>query len=1031
MLRYLLLLSTPFVWSACDSGTLSSTPDSHADQVQLLDQTLDLQLSDLGVGDLRAEESGPDHLLADHRLFDEGQDQGGEQGGLRINELMPKNEGAWVDEMGETDDWFELINSGAEPLALEGWSAGDRLDELHPLPKRILAPGEILLLWADKGEGELHLPFKLSASGETLFLINPEGEEVDRLSYLSAQPNDSFQRFPDASAEVQRCPWASPGRLNGARCGPPPPPEMPQEIDYAAYEWSQPWPQPPNPLLISELALRPAGFVELLNQGAEPLALEPYSLRLAPHAPGLPWPTAQEGQLLSIPEGSLLAPGERAVIPLEEEETSALEADPNFEGVLSLWLEGRRYPVDQIDFMHWPERAALSRIPDSSGRHRFCSRLSPGEANQPCEPLARRALGDRVRHLRTPEDLKTLAMGGFARGMESVKFVLDLEAEGVIHLLDSGAWDLHYTFVREQIDGLPHLNRCDPEENRLFRQGWGEFSRENYHEQESRRFLLGTLIHHGGADLHTLEFTPGDQISAQQMRRAFFSVMAHVMEPEGWSLRPQTGRQVEEMRLIEGQSPIVDPQAPFRGLSYQPLTETLGYGVLRFIPIQELDQASLGPQVIVLTDQVPNDISLTGGLITEAFQTPLAHVNLLSRNRDTPNMALVAAREHPRLAPHLGSLIRLEVGGAGFQVSPADPEEAERFWASRRPQGPRIQPRLNLEPRGVIPLQGRGLGDLPALGAKAAQLAELFQIRSDREGCEGALYLPQSPAAIPLVHSLEHFEVSGAAALLEELEGEPRFRADPQVRAEGLAAVREQIRTQAVDPELLTEIEGYVEERYGARRVRFRSSSNTEDLPSFNGAGLYTSLSAQLGDPERRVEDALREVWASLWLLRAYDEREHHHIDQAGVAMGVLIHPAFLSEEVNGVAVSRNVLEPIRSDYYLNLQRGEASVTNPAPGVSTEQLLHRFGRRPRIRYLARSNLIEDVVLSEEEVEHLACTLRVIHDHFQPLIDPEGLNPWFAMDIESKHIGEQRVLVIKQARPYSFGSADLPEDCREL
>ena len=64
-------------------------------------------------------------------------------------------------------------------------------------------------------------------------------------------------------------------------------------------------------------------------------------------------------------------------------------------------------------------------------------------------------------------------------------------------------------------------------------------------------------------------------------------------------------------------------------------------------------------------------------------------------------------------------------------------------------------------------------------------------------------------------------------------------------------------------------------------------------------------------------------------------------------AMGILVHGAFLAEQANGVAVSRNVLEPTSGEvYYLNAQAGEASVTNPAPGVATEQLVYRWGRQP-------------------------------------------------------------------------------------
>ena len=249
--------------------------------------------------------------------------------------------------------------------------------------------------------------------------------------------------------------------------------------------------------------------------------------------------------------------------------------------------------------------------------------------------------------------------------------------------------------------------------------------------------------------------------------------------------------------------------------------------------------------------------------------------------------------------------------------------------------------------RGVQPLSEHDLGSLPAIGAKAAQLAELGRGRAPYCGDRAVIETPEAPFAVPLVHSLEHLEQSGARALLSEFEAQDAFTVDPSARARGLAEVRAAILAEPVDAALLAEVEAAVRARFGDARVRFRSSSNTEDLPGFNGAGLYTSVSAELGDDSRRVDDALRQVWASLYDARAYDERLYAHVDESRVAMGVLVHPAFRDERANGVAVSRNVLEPTRGDmYYLNAQAGEASVTNPAPGVATEQLVYRWGRQP-------------------------------------------------------------------------------------
>jgi phosphoenolpyruvate synthase/pyruvate phosphate dikinase len=172
---------------------------------------------------------------------------------------------------------------------------------------------------------------------------------------------------------------------------------------------------------------------------------------------------------------------------------------------------------------------------------------------------------------------------------------------------------------------------------------------------------------------------------------------------------------------------------------------------------------------------------------------------------------------------------------------------------------------------------------------------------------------------VPVVHALEHFAASGAADRLRALRETAAFRADPRVRAAGLAEVRALVERHPVAPALLAAIEAELRARFGAAPTRLRSSSNTEDLVGFSGAGLYESLSVALGDPDRPIAGGLRRVWASLWLPRAYDEREQANIDHARTSMGVLVHPAFPDERANGVAISRDLTDPIDgSAYYIN-----------------------------------------------------------------------------------------------------------------
>jgi hypothetical protein len=568
------------------------------------------------------------------------------------------------------------------------------------------------------------------------------------------------------------------------------------------------------------------------------------------------------------------------------------------------------------------------------------------------------------------------------------------------------------------------MDRCIAEQRAEFNLGWYAFSATEYFQVEGRRYLLGTLVQYAGSNLRTVEFTPGDLISPAQMLHAFYAVLRHVDNPGAWSLRPQDSDQVERMRQIEGQVPIIDTNAPFRGLTFQPLVPTIAYGTLRYVDADAIDGSNLGPRDIVVTNQVPYAIPLIAGLITEAFQTPLAHVNVLSRGRGTPNMALKNAREDPRLKPLMGTLVRLEVRGSDFLVEPADVTEVAAFWDSRKPKGPAAIPRLDTSTHGLLALKDRTIDDIPSMGSKAAQLAELGHttLCAPQASNVPETRIPTGAFAIPLAYSVEHFEKSGASARLAQLRQDVTFQADPAVRELGLAEVQSDILVAPVDPELLALVRERLAGNWPKQRVRLRSSSNTEDLPNFNGAGLYTSEGIESNASSEELATAIRSVWASLWRLRAYDEREYYSIDQGSVAMAVLVHEAFSSEKANGVAISRDVLEPSRGDkFYINAQVGEALVTNPAPGVASDAFTYAPTRTPHIERHSISSLNHgNSVLTDEESARVACSLTQIHNHFRALIDPDHQNSWFAMDIEFKLIGPERQLVVKQARPYSFG-----------
>ena len=194
-------------------------------------------------------------------------------------------------------------------------------------------------------------------------------------------------------------------------------------------------------------------------------------------------------------------------------------ADPAFEGVVTVFDDAGA-AVDRMDFMRWPVGTTLARRLDEPGLFHLCRNATPDAPNE-CDELPSRDVGDRLRHLLTPDDFAALSEGAAQLGMQATKLVVDLRAPGLVHLLGSARWPLHYTFVRELVDLEPALDRCDPVQSAEFNQGWSDFSQLEYYATTGRRFLLGTLTHYSGSSLDAVEYTFGDVLTGAMMRDGY------------------------------------------------------------------------------------------------------------------------------------------------------------------------------------------------------------------------------------------------------------------------------------------------------------------------------------------------------------------------------------------------------------------------------------------------------------------------------------------------------------------------------
>jgi hypothetical protein len=149
---------------------------------------------------------------------------------LKINEWMasnPVSSGIVDPADGNSDDWFEIYNPTAETVSLDGWYLSD--DPATPLLYRVpngfsIPTGGHALIWADDQPGlslsQIHVPFKLSAGGESIILSAPDGTEIDRVDFGSQTSGIAQRRVPDGGAEIGFTLAATPGAENCSGAAP-------------------------------------------------------------------------------------------------------------------------------------------------------------------------------------------------------------------------------------------------------------------------------------------------------------------------------------------------------------------------------------------------------------------------------------------------------------------------------------------------------------------------------------------------------------------------------------------------------------------------------------------------------------------------------------------------------------------------------------------------------------------------------------------------------------------------------------------
>jgi hypothetical protein len=599
------------------------------------------------------------------------------------------------------------------------------------------------------------------------------------------------------------------------------------------------------------------------------------------------------------------------------------------------------------------------------------------------------------------ETLARTAPGGRYFNTPQLMFVIDradrkADPTGRLYFVNSKRYDFHITFVQQTyLSNRPVEALID-----------ANYSKPN------RRFTFGSVVFYPGLQRYGVEFFEGDVVDETVLREAIKTLQAHFFAP--LAFKPNSRQQYELAAKVGGVE-IIDGSAAYGSRDVLVLNPGKAVGRLRIVP--EITPATdLRPDDIVMLDVPPVQLEPVAGVITTAFSTPLSHVNLLAKSWGVPNAYRRDARQAYGALD--GKVVVMTAKDDAVTLRLATPAEAKA--AAGRAKGAVKVPKADLRYAGLPSLAQQRRSDSLRVGAKSANLGEVT-FKAGR--AHDTDFTVPPGFAIPFSAYDRFVRANGLDKAIDALLADPALKTDRTARHAALAKLRAAFAAGTIDPRLMEAVKARRTVVIGPGGVFARSSTNAEDLPGFNGAGLYSSVPNVVTDAQ--LADAIRTVWGSVWNDAAYEAREAARIDHRAVQAAVLVQQG-MNSEASGVMITENPFEAGEPDaVFINAKRGLGMRVVEGKRVA-EQLIYHGQTDGSLQVLTRSS--DDTMLSFDEhggVKEIRIEEGrfVLTDALALRLAKAGLaiDAWLgggAQDIEWLTIGDK--LYIVQARPYLRG-----------
>ncbi len=521
---------------------------------------------------------------------------------------------------------------------------------------------------------------------------------------------------------------------------------------------------------------------------------------------------------------------------------------------------------------------------------------------------------------------------------------------------------------------------------------------------EDRRFIVGSVAWQQTVEKWTWEIWEGDMATADHLKTAHEALNKTFFEPLAY--KPNSSRQ-EDVSKSLGISRVLQSDIN-KNQEYLALNPGKAVGRIHIIETLD-DTVEIGDNEIVVLKELPMSLPPVRGIIVAKPSSPLSHVNVLAKGWGIPNVYI---KDADKLFKDKHSYVwELEATLTDYKFNPVDIDALREKFDSPD----QLIPPVDLSVKALSGLREMRKTDSVAFGAKAANLGEIMHAKVP------GITVPDG-FSVPFYWYDKFIKDNGLDKMIDEMLDEYEFIHNPRHRRKRLDELRNAIQKGRFDPALRRQVVAKWQTQLRFAPVFVRSSSNTEDLPNFSGAGLYSSVFNVRTSAD--LVEGIKKVWGSLWRFEAYEARVRNYVSQEDVYMSAMIQVG-VDMRKGGVLITKDPYRPETDDaIYISAVCGHNSnVVNNAglpeqvlfiPSSDSISIMTLSDQTSSLRFAAGGDMRQTSdkcadakgrVLTDAEIRNISKAAIAIRDVF-------GSD---TQDIEWGMINSR--LYIVQARPY--------------